>query len=138
MTSLFSRLSSLSLGCTNNCLVWWGLIAEAIWCFLNTLSRLSDSLLHRDHNHVFCCPVFVYVVPILLIPFRSFVLYFFLHLVKGPSWIPVTYKSTVARTVICRQDGTGRFPVCWMISPNVGQTHKENPNLVRILNLKCT
>ena len=26
----------------------------------------------------------------------------------------------------------GDFRLCWMISPNVGQTHKENPNLVRI------
>ena len=25
----------------------------------------------------------------------------------------------------------GDFRFCWMISPNVGQTHKENPNLVR-------
>ena len=48
----------------------------------------------------------------------------------------VTYKSTDARTVICRQDGRGRFPVCWTISPNVGQIRKENPNLVRILYLK--
>ena len=24
------------------------------------------------------------------------------------------------------------FRFCWAISPNVGQTHKENPNLVRI------
>ena len=27
----------------------------------------------------------------------------------------------------------GDFRFCWMISPNVRQTHKENPNLVRIL-----
>ena len=33
-----------------------------------------------------------------------------------------------ARTVMCRQEGRGRFLVCWTISPNVGQTHKENPN----------
>ena len=26
----------------------------------------------------------------------------------------------------------GDFRFCWMISLNVGQTHKENPNLVRI------
>ena len=25
----------------------------------------------------------------------------------------------------------GDFRFCWTISPNVGQTHKENPNLVR-------
>ena len=27
----------------------------------------------------------------------------------------------------------GDFRFCWTITPNVGQTHKENPNLVRIL-----
>ena len=26
----------------------------------------------------------------------------------------------------------GDFRFCWMISLNVGQTHKENPNLVRV------
>ena len=26
----------------------------------------------------------------------------------------------------------GDFRFCWTISPNVGQTHKENPKLVRI------
>ena len=26
----------------------------------------------------------------------------------------------------------GNFRFCWKISPNVGQTHKENPNLIRI------
>ena len=26
----------------------------------------------------------------------------------------------------------GDFRFCWIFSPNVGQTHKENPNLVRI------
>ena len=50
----------------------------------------------------------------------------------------VTHKSTVARTVMCRQDGRGDFRFCWTISPNVGQTHKENPNLVRILYMVCT
>ena len=32
----------------------------------------------------------------------------------------------------------GNFRFCWTISPNVGQTHKENPNLVRILYMACT
>ena len=32
---------------------------------------------------------------------------------------------------MCHQDGRGWFP-------NVGQTHKENPNLVRILYMVCT
>ena len=32
----------------------------------------------------------------------------------------------------------GDFRFCWTISPNVGQTHKENPNLVRILYMVCT
>ena len=32
----------------------------------------------------------------------------------------------------------GDFWFCWTITPNVGQTHKENPNLVRILYMVCT
>ena len=32
----------------------------------------------------------------------------------------------------------GDFRFCWTISPNVGQTDKENPNLVRILYMVCT
>ena len=32
----------------------------------------------------------------------------------------------------------GDFRFCWTITPNVGQTHKENPNLVRILYMVCT
>ena len=32
----------------------------------------------------------------------------------------------------------GDFRFCWTITPNVGQTHKENPNLVRILYMICT
>ena len=32
----------------------------------------------------------------------------------------------------------GDFRFCWTISPNVGQTHKENPNLVRIFYMIST
>ena len=32
----------------------------------------------------------------------------------------------------------GDFRFSWMISPNVGQTHKENPNLVRIFYMILT
>ena len=32
----------------------------------------------------------------------------------------------------------GNFQFCWTIIPNVGQTQKENPNLVRILYMVCT
>ena len=32
----------------------------------------------------------------------------------------------------------GDFRFCWTITPNVGRTHKENPNLVRILYMVCT
>ena len=32
----------------------------------------------------------------------------------------------------------GDFRFCWTISPNVGQTDKENPNLVRIFYMICT
>ena len=45
----------------------------------------------------------------------------------------VTHKSTVSRTVMCRQDGGGRFPVLLNdLSKCRTNTHKENPNLVRI------
>ena len=32
----------------------------------------------------------------------------------------------------------GDFRFCWTTTPNVGQTHKENPNLIRILYMVCT
>ena len=32
----------------------------------------------------------------------------------------------------------GDFRFCWTITPNVGQTHKESPSLVRILYIVCT
>ena len=32
----------------------------------------------------------------------------------------------------------GDFRFCWTTTPNVGQTHKENPNLVRIFYMVCT
>ena len=32
----------------------------------------------------------------------------------------------------------GDFRFCWTISPNVGQSHKENPNLVRIFDMIFT
>ena len=44
----------------------------------------------------------------------------------------VTYKNTVASIVTCRQDGRGRSPDYWASSPNVAQTHNENPNKVRM------
>ena len=32
----------------------------------------------------------------------------------------------------------GDFRFCWTISPNVGQSHKENPNLIRIFHMIFT
>ena len=60
------------------------------------------------------------------------------HMGTNKAQISVTHKSTVARTVMCRQDGEGDFRFCWTTTPNVGQTHKENANLVRILYMVCT
>ena len=45
-------------------------------------------------------------------------------------WLPV--QLCAVKTV------EGDFPFCWTTTPNVGQTHKENPNLVRILYMVCT
>ena len=42
-------------------------------------------------------------------------------------YMSVTHKNTVARIVICRQDGSRRFPVFGALSPNVVQTHNKNP-----------
>ena len=47
-------------------------------------------------------------------------------------------RIKVARTVMCRQDGRGRFPVLLDDLFNVGQTHKENPNFVRIFYMLFT
>ena len=45
-----------------------------------------------------------------------------------------THKNTVARIVICHQDGRERFPVFVFGASSliVGQTHNENHNRVRI------
>ena len=49
--------------------------------------------------------------------------------------VPVTHRSTVARTNMCRQDGRGRFPVLLDdLSKCRTNSQKENPNLVRIRN----
>ena len=45
----------------------------------------------------------------------------------------VTHGSMIARTVMCRQDGGGRFPVLLDNLSKCRTNHKENPNLVRIL-----
>ena len=45
-------------------------------------------------------------------------------------WLPVLLCAV--KTV------EGDFRFCWTITPKVGQTHKENPNLVRILYMVCT
>ena len=49
----------------------------------------------------------------------------------------VTDKSTVARTVMCRQDGRGRLPVL-LDDLLKCRTNKENPNLVRIFYMTFT
>ena len=41
-------------------------------------------------------------------------------------------------TVCAIKTVEGDFQFCWMISPNIGQTHKENPNLVRIFYMTFT
>ena len=67
--------------------------------------------------------------------YTEFLLEFQFKISKVPS---VTHRSTVARTVMCRQDGRGRFPVLLDGHSKCRKTHKENPNLVRILYMVCT
>ena len=48
----------------------------------------------------------------------------------------ITVRLPVLLCAVKTVEGDFRF--CWTITPNVGQTHKENPNLVRILYMVCT
>ena len=48
----------------------------------------------------------------------------------------IEVRSPVLLCAVKTVEGDFRF--CWTITPNVGQTHKENPNLVRILYMVCT
>ena len=50
----------------------------------------------------------------------------------------VTHKSTVARTVMCRQDGRGRFPVLLDDLSKCRTNSQKNPNLVRFFYMICT
>ena len=47
---------------------------------------------------------------------------------KGLLQVIVTHKNKVARIVISLQDASGRCPAYGASSPNVRQTHNENPN----------
>ena len=53
------------------------------------------------------------------------------------TWICVTHKSTVARTVMCRQDGRGRFPVL-LDDHSKCRTNSQRKSQLRILYMVCT
>ena len=48
----------------------------------------------------------------------------------------IEVRSPVLLCAVKTVEGDFRF--CWTTTPNVGQTHKENPNFVRILYMVCT
>ena len=48
----------------------------------------------------------------------------------------IKVRSPVLLCAVKTVEGDFRF--CWTTTPNVGQTHKETPNLVRILYMVCT
>ena len=50
--------------------------------------------------------------------------------------LPIKVQLPVLLCAVKTVEGDFRF--CWTISPNVGQTHKENPNLVRIFYMTFT
>ena len=54
----------------------------------------------------------------------------------GPGVLHVKGRLPVLLYAVKTVEGDFRF--CWTTTPNVGQTHKENPNLVRILYMVCT
>ena len=54
-------------------------------------------------------------------------------------YIPLLHIEVRLPVLLCAvKTVEGDFRFCWTITPNVGQTHKENPNLVRILYMVCT
>ena len=56
-----------------------------------------------------------------------------------PSRCPLLHIKVRLPLLLCAvKTVEGDFWFCWMTTPNVGQTHKENPNLVRILYMVCT
>ena len=57
---------------------------------------------------------------------------------RGPpeevGWVPLLHIKVRLPVLLCAvKTVEGDFRFCWTTTPNVGQTHKENPNLVRIL-----
>ena len=50
--------------------------------------------------------------------------------------LPIKVRLPVLLCAVKTVEGDFRF--CWTTTPNLGQTHKENPNLVRILYMVCT
>ena len=55
---------------------------------------------------------------------------------KEPLVLHIKVRLPVLLRAVKTVEGDFRF--CWKTTPNVGQTHKENPNLVRILYMVCT
>ena len=55
---------------------------------------------------------------------------------SGTSGLHIKVRLPVLLCAVKTVEGDFRF--CWTTTPNVGQTHKENPNLVRILYMVCT
>ena len=54
-------------------------------------------------------------------------------------WLRVLHIEVRLPVLLCAvKTVEGDFRFCWTTTPNVGQTHKENPNLVRILYMVCT
>ena len=54
------------------------------------------------------------------------------------SWSLLHIKGRLPVLFCAVKTVEGDFRFCWTITPNVGQTHKENSNLVWILYMVCT
>ena len=63
--------------------------------------------------------------------------YFFPLSISNVSNEVVTYKNTMARIVICRQDSRGRLPVYGTSSLKTEQSQNENPNKIKIFYMIC-
>ena len=56
-------------------------------------------------------------------------------IIKAKGVLHIEVRLPVLLCAVKTVEGDFRF--CWTTTPNVGQTHKENPNLVRILYMVC-
>ena len=70
---------------------------------------------------------------------RSLISAFAVHCLDSMISLDLLHINVRLPVLLCAvKTVEGDFRFRWTTTPNVGQTHKENPNLVRILYMVCT